>query len=110
MKPDFIRIVDELFIKYNKENEEYISSLEHALSLCISIILNDDKQHLELLKYVDCDCDFQSDETDDGFTIDFSYRQSSDNASVRILEMLEEKSSTIQELNDIRSILVKYQK
>lgn len=108
MKPDFIRMVDELFTEYNKENEEYISSLEHALSLCISIIKSDDNQYSDLLKYVDCD--FQSEETDDGFTIDFSYCQSSDNASIRILEVLEETSSTVQELNQIRKILVKYKK
>lgn len=108
MKPDFIRMVDELFTEYNKENEEYISSLEHALSLCISIIKNNDNQYSDLLRYVDCD--FQSEETDDGFTIDFSYRQSSDNASIRILEVLEETSSTVQELNQIREILAKYQK
>lgn len=108
MKPDFIRMVDELFTEYNKENSEYISSLEHGLSLCISIIKNDDERYSDLLKYVDYD--FQSEETGDGFTIDFSYRQSSDSASIRILEMLEEKSSSVQELNAIRSILVKYQK
>ena len=108
MKPDFIQMVDELFAEYNKENDEYISSLEHALSLCISIIKNNDNHYSDLLRYVDCD--FQSEETDDGFTIDFSYRQSSDNASIRILEVLEETSSTVQELNQIREILAKYQK
>ena len=108
MKPDFIQMVDELFTEYNKENDEYVSSLEHALSLCISIIKNNDNQYSDLLRYVDCD--FRSEEIDDGFTIDFAYRQSSDNASIRVLEVLEETSSTVQELNQIREILAKYQK
>lgn len=108
MKLDFIQMVDEIFTKYNKENAEYVSSLEHALSLCISIIKNDDNQYTDLLKYVECDC--QTKETDDGFSIDFAYRQSSDNASIRVLEVLEETSSTLEELNHIRKILSKYQK